>query len=253
MLYGGIEQMNENYRVLIAEDDPMVAMINSQYVEKAGCFEIAGICRNGKEVLDFLLDNKVDLILLDVFMPVMDGRETLKKIREEKTDVEVIMVTAANDSTTIEETVHLGVHDYLIKPFTFERLCISLEKFICKKNLLKENSKMTQSDVDSLMMNSSAGVLSSVSGSKTQATTLTSSTIMKNLPKGIQRKTLENIISYFEDNSGWSSADMISESLGISIVTVRNYMNYLVNVKVIVEDINYGTGGRPSMLYKKKS
>ena len=253
MLYGGIEQMNENYKVLIAEDDPMVAMINSQYVEKAGCFEIAGICRNGKEVLDFLLDNKVDLILLDVFMPVMDGRETLKKIREEKTDVEVIMVTAANDTTTIEETVHLGVHDYLIKPFTFERLCISLEKFICKKNLLKENSKMTQSDVDSLMMNSSAGVLSSVNGSKTQAASLSGSTIMKNLPKGIQRKTLENIISYFEDNSGWSSTDMISESLGISIVTVRNYMNYLVNVKVIVEDINYGTGGRPSMLYKKKS
>ena len=84
----------------------------------------------------------------------MNGTETLKKIREQKIDVEVIMVTAADDTATIEETVHLGVHDYLIKPFTFERFKISLEKFVTKKSLLKDNQKMNQNDIDNLMLNS---------------------------------------------------------------------------------------------------
>ena len=109
-----------SYRVLIVEDDPMVGMINSQFVKKAEGFEVAGMCRNGQEAVDFLSTNTVDLILLDVYMPVMNGVETLKKIRAMKISAEVIMVTAANDTATIEETMHLGVHDYLIKPFTFE-------------------------------------------------------------------------------------------------------------------------------------
>ena len=105
-----------NYKVLIVEDDPMVAMINEQYVLKNPSFTVAGTCRNGAEALQFLESNPVDLILLDVFMPVMNGTETLKKIRENKIDSEVIMVTAANDTATIEDTMHLGVLDYLIKP-----------------------------------------------------------------------------------------------------------------------------------------
>ena len=91
---------------------------------------------------------------------------------------------------------------------------------------------MNQSDIDNLMLNSAGNSL-------------------ENLPKGIQRKTLDNILSYFESNSGWCSTDIIADALGISIVTVRNYMNYLVRTKEITENINYSTGGRPSMLYKR--
>ena len=228
-----------NYKVLIVEDDPMVAMINSQFIKKVDGFEVAGMCRNGLEALDFLGENDVDLILLDVYMPVMNGTDTLKKIRTMKKAAEVIMVTAANDSATIEETMHLGVHDYLIKPFTFERFCSSLEKFKAKKQLLEENSVMDQSCVDNLIAQNNTAVAASSSDEP--------------LPKGIQKKTLCRITEYFETNSGWNSTDMISEALGISIVTVRTYMNYLVKTGIIKEDINYGTGGRPSMLYKKVS
>lgn len=236
-----------NYRVLIVEDDPMVAMINSQFVKKVDGFEVAGMCRNGLEAIDFLGENDVDLILLDVYMPVMDGTDTLKKIRTMKKTAEVIMVTAANDSNTIEESVHLGVHDYLIKPFTFERFAASLEKFKAKKQLLNENSVMDQSCVDNLFsQEASIGQADlTVAGNSEEQKS------MEALPKGIQKKTLSRIISYFDSNSGWSSTDMISEALGISIVTVRTYMNYLVKEKIITEDINYSTGGRPSMLYKK--
>ena len=245
-----------SYNVLIVEDDPMVAMINSQYVAKNPDFVVAGNCRNGQEAITFLQENSVDLVLLDVYMPVMTGTETLKKIRELKIAVEVIMVTAANDTQTIEETVHLGVLDYLIKPFNFERFNVSLEKFAAKKSLLKENPVMDQNCVDSLISNSAAAVQGKVQESSSSEEdgkkTLSINSLLgkETLPKGIQRKTLLLIESYFNKNTEWNTVDMISDAIGISIVTVRTYMNFLVQEKIIKEDINYSTGGRPSILYK---
>lgn len=220
------------YKVLVVDDDPMVADINKHYVEKNKQFSVTGIARNGEEALAFLKDNSADLIVLDVFMPIMDGIETLKNIRNQKLPSEVIMVTAANDTTTLEETMHLGVLDYLVKPFTLERLQISLEKFIAKDNLIKKNTILDQSKIDSLI------TLVSIKNDE--------------LPKGIQKNTLETILDCFTSSTNWYSVDMISEQIGVSIVTIRHYLNYLVQKKVLEESINYETGGRPSMLYRKR-
>lgn len=221
------------YYVLIVEDDPMVAMINEQYVCKNEQFTVVGSCRNGEDAIEFLKSNKVDLVVLDVFMPKMNGVETLKKIRELKISTDVIMVTAANDTTTLEETMNLGVIDYLIKPFAFERFQIALTKFESRITALKGTSTIDQSGIDSIMLHNQSAAQ-----------------IEKNLPKGIQEATLTKIMDYFDRNGGWQSGDMISEKIGVSIVTVRHYMNYLVEQKIITESINYETGGRPCMLYK---
>ena len=226
------------YKVLIVEDDPMVAMINEQYVCKNQHFKVAASCKNGQEALEFLETNKVDLIVLDVFMPYMNGIETLKKIREKKISAEVIMVTAANDAATIEETMHLGVIDYLIKPFAFERFQVALEKFIAHHTILSENNTLDQSCIDNMISNS---------GKKVSAEQ--SDIMEKELPKGIQKKTLLLIQEYLEQNPGWQTVGMIAEKLGISIVTARHYMNYLEEKEIITAEINYGTGGRPSILY----
>lgn len=222
------------FRVLIVDDDPMVSDINRHYVEKNPYFSVTGIAKNGEEALHFLEENDVNLVVLDVFMPVMDGIETLKQIRNRKEKVEVIMVTAANDTATLEQTMHLGVLDYLVKPFTLDRLQVSLEKFISKYNLINKNTVLDQNKIDSLITNHSV--------SKTEE-----------YPKGIQKKTLEKILSYFETISYWQSVDMISEKIGISVVTIRHYLNYLVQTKVLEETINYETGGHPSVLYRKKN
>ena len=263
------------YRVLIVEDDPMVAMINEQYVCKNKDFTVVKSCRNGQEALDFLMgkdsgaggdatgamggacggaaggacgtegvrgaDAKIDLIIMDVFMPYMDGIETLKKIREEKIDSEVIMVTAANDAATLEETMHLGVIDFLIKPFAYERFQIALEKFAAKKEALRQTSGVIdQNYVDNL-----------ISG-KTSAGG--SPSLQKNveLPKGIQQKTLNLITAYMSKKDGWISGDKIADDVGLSLVTIRHYMNYLVDIGKVRADINYETGGRPSVLYSVK-
>lgn len=225
------------YKVLIVEDDPMVSMINEQYVNKNPKFEVALICKNGQEALDYLDKAEVDLIVLDVFMPYMDGIETLKKIREKKVSSEVIMVTAANDSSTIEQTMHLGVIDYLIKPFAYDRFQVALEKFVSKYTALKQNAVLDQSSIDSMISNGAAG------GSSDE---------QELLPKGIQKKTLLMIQDYWKKENNWQTVDMVSEKLGISIVTARHYLNYLEEQGEIQSDINYETGGRPSVLYKRK-
>ena len=230
------------YKVLIVEDDPMVAMINEQYVSKNPQFEVVTSCRNGKEVFEYLKNNKVDLIVLDVYMPYMTGVEILKKIRENNFPSEVIMVTAANDSNTIEETMHLGVIDYLIKPFAFERFQVALEKLIAHHATLSKNNVLDQSGIDNMIFNS-CKTLSEMNDCIEQ----------QKLPKGIQKKTLILIQEYFDKNPGWHTVIMIAEKLGISIVTARHYMNYLEAEDIITSEINYGTGGRPCILYKRKN
>jgi len=234
------------YNVLIVEDDPMVAMINTQYVCRNKEFCVINSCKNGRDALNFLessansdSEKKIDLIIMDVFMPYLNGIETLKKIREKKISSEVIMVTAANDPATLEEAMYLGVIDFLIKPFAYERFQVALEKFAAKKEALRgATSTIDQDYVDSLISNSSQQGLqtSNLGGS--------------GLPKGIQQKTLEVIKKYLNETSTWISGDTIAEEVGLSSVTIRHYMNYLVNQKYVKETINYETGGRPSMLYK---
>ena len=227
------------YKALIVEDDPMVAMINEQYVSKNKNFVVVRTCRNGQEALDFLLssDGKdVDLVIMDVFMPYLSGIETLKKIREEKIKCEVIMVTAANDPATLEETMHLGVLDFLIKPFAYERFQVALEKFMNNAEAFRGATQtIDQSYVDSLISNNGNPHTNNES----------------NLPKGIQQKTLALITDYMKEKTGWVNGDQIAEDVGLSCVTVRHYMTYLMEIKKIHGEINYETGGRPSMLYKR--
>lgn len=220
------------YKVLVVEDDPMVRMINEQYVRMNKDFCIASSVKNGQEALDYIKGNKVDLVILDVFMPFMNGVEFLKKIREQKLKTEVIMVTAANDTATLEETMHLGVIDYLVKPFALERFQVALEKFTAKMNAINGSNVLDQNLIDSIISNSPQKK-------------------SKEYPKGIQEKTLERIKTCFENKNDWHSVELIAEKLGISIVTVRHYVNYLVKEGFLQESINYETGGRPSMLYKK--
>lgn len=66
--------------MLIYEDDPMVAELNKGYLNQMEGFQWIGTISDGLKALDFLTKNQVDLILLDVFMPQMNGMELLKKL-----------------------------------------------------------------------------------------------------------------------------------------------------------------------------
>lgn len=220
------------YKILIVEDDPMVAMINEQYIKRNKNFEVVGICKDGESALSFLEENEVDLLVLDVYMPHMDGFETLRMIRNKQVTVDVIMVTAANDRESLEKALHLGIVDYLVKPFTFDRFQMALEKYIVQNNALKDIDTLNQTNIDHIIDNARK----------------------KNgdaFPKGIQEKTLQHILEYLKENHGlWFTGDELAEKVGLTSVTVRRYMNYLVESGRVIGEMNYETGGRPCMKYK---
>ena len=220
------------YKVLIVEDDPMVAMINEQYIKRNKNFELVGKCSNGSSALDFLDNNDVDLLILDVYMPKMDGFETLRRVRNKKITVDAIMVTAANDRASLEEALHLGIVDYLVKPFTFDRFQMALEKYISQNNALRDFETLNQKNIDHIIDNT-----------RKKSDDL--------YPKGIQEKTVDLIMEYLKANEGKRfTGDDIAEKVGLTGVTVRRYMNYLAESGRVTGEMNYETGGRPCMKYR---
>lgn len=145
---------NAMYKVLIVEDDPMVAMINEQYIKRNKNFQLVGKCKDGAAALEFLAQNSVDLIVLDVYMLHMDGLETLRTIRNRQIPVDAIMFTAANDRNSVEEALHLGIVDYLVKPFTFDRFQMALEKYISQSNAFRDFDTLNQKNIDHIIDNS---------------------------------------------------------------------------------------------------
>lgn len=220
------------YKVLIVEDDPMVSMINEQYVNRNKAFRVVQKCKNGKSALEYLENNDVDLIVLDVYMPLMDGFETLRQIRKNKKSVDIIMVTAANDRASLEEALHLGVVDYLVKPFTYDRFRIALDKYVSQIAALKDIDTLNQKNIDFIIENA-----------RKKSEEL--------YPKGIQEKTLQTILDEMKKNpSKWMTGDEIAERIGLTGVTVRRYLNYLTEKGILLSEIDYETGGRPCMRYR---
>ena len=142
------------------------------------------------------------------------------------------MVTAANDRNSLEEALHLGVVDYLVKPFTFDRFQMALEKYISQNSALKDVETLNQKNIDHIIDNA-----------RKKSDDLH--------PKGIQEKTTELILEYLKENSGRSfTGDEIAEKVGLTGVTVRRYMNYLAESGRVIGEMNYETGGRPCMKYR---
>ena len=121
--------------VVIVEDDPMVMEINRQYMERIPEVRVVACCRNGNEALRFLSNHTVDILIVDMFMPQMTGIDLLRELRSRGNASDVIMVTADNSVKSIKEAMSLGITDYLIKPFEFERFRTAVQKCIAKRDL----------------------------------------------------------------------------------------------------------------------
>ena len=188
----------------------MIASINQTFLSRDPRFSLAAVFHSGQEALEWLRKRPVELLILDVYMPRMSGLELLRELRAEEITLDVIMVTAANDSKTVDALLKLGVADYLVKPFTARRFQQALDTF-CRQR----------------------------------------EAISAPVPKGLQLRTLARVRECLaQAPREGCTCEALSEQVGLSSVTVRRYLTYLVGRGEAVSRINYDTGGRPSLLYR---
>lgn len=219
--------------VLIVEDDPMVGFINKQYLDNIGDLKVLGPVCEEEEIISLLEKEKIDLILLDIFLPKKSGIEILKNLRKKKYLVDVIIISAANSVEEIKAAFAYGAIDYLIKPFQFERFEESINKYKLRYDLLNNELKVKQRDIDNIYSNQNNKFC--------------------NLPKGLNRLTLDKILDFLSNNSNdvWTLRE-IANKVNLSNVTVKKYMDYLEQTDKVYVETTCGNIGRPEFKYDLK-
>ncbi len=126
-------------KILIVEDDQNISKLVRYNLEKAGFVCLSSI--TGEGALDILEQESVDLVVLDVMLPKMDGFETCKEIRQDPatSDVPVIMLTARGEEVDRIVGFELGADDYIVKPFSPRELVLRV-KSILKRGKPKEKT-----------------------------------------------------------------------------------------------------------------
>ena len=114
--------------VAVVDDDQRLRTLIAEELIDEGVHPVS--CRNGQELLDLLDKEQIDLILMDVMMPGMDGLSCLSQLRARGNSIPVLMVTALNDEVKRKEAEDHGAADYILKPDLFERLPALLQQHL---------------------------------------------------------------------------------------------------------------------------
>lgn len=219
--------------VLVVEDDPMVMEIHKRFILSTEGYSVAGTASDGAEAFRFLEENEeeVDLVILDIFMPEMDGIETLRKIRQTRKNVDIIIVSAAHESETVKRVLRHGAFDYIVKPFTYERFSKALRSFQ-EYHERGMSSDLSQEEIDSIFSMRNDNQKGRI------------------LPKGLNSNKLERIEEIMRREPCPLCADEMAELAGVSRVTARRYLEYLVSTSRAVVEQCYREVGRPVNKYR---
>lgn len=221
-------------KTVIVEDDPMVAQINHRYLEKVQGFELIQLASSVEEAVPAIKNQEVDLILLDIYMPGEDGWTLLSQIRGLGKEIDIIIISAACDSFSIQKGMRYGVVDYLIKPFEFERFRCALTKYKEEITFIHKQDQISQGDLDNYLF-------------RTEQQT----NLEFELPKGLSKNTLNKTwLKIVEKQGVVFSTEEMAHEVGISRVSMRKYLFFLADIHIIETDIVYGKIGRP--IYKHR-
>ena len=221
------------YRVLIVEDDFRVANIWKEFTLTLPEFSVTNTAKSGVEALENLQKQSTDLMIMDVYMPDIDGVELLREVRKLGLALDVIAITAAKESKIVQRIVRMGVIDYIIKPCALERFQAALNRFKQVRETF-DKEELEQGELDQLLHRSVASFGNS-----------------RKLPKGMQELTMKKVLHCFDNNPYARSAEEITKATGLSLATVQRYLRYLAESELIKKELTYGSQGRPEHKYSK--
>ena len=128
--------------IAIADDQEMTVEMLSNIVASQDDFVLAGTAGNGEEALDLVRRCKPQILLLDMIMPLVDGKEVMRQLQSDETispDTKVIVVTAADRRALAEEMFALGALYYIIKPFDSETIIQSIRAALGRELILESS------------------------------------------------------------------------------------------------------------------
>ena len=133
--------------VLVVDDDIAISALLQQYLQERGL--VVHTVDSGRRCLEFIAEQQVQAIVLDVMMPIMDGFETLREIRK-VSNTPVIMLTARGDSMDRIVGLEMGADDYMSKPFEPRELLARLKALFRRMNRVPTNTVPTSIQVGRL-------------------------------------------------------------------------------------------------------
>lgn len=223
-------------RVLIVDDDFMVARIHKGFVERTPGFEVVGVAHNGAEALEQLDRLSPDLVLLDVYLPDTSGLDLLQHMRERAPELDVLVISAAREAETVRRALRGGIVHYLIKPFSYDDLRVRLEHYREAYRALApagDEGEIDQAEVDRVF-----GARAPTPRPETR------------LPKGFSAETLRLVEEQLSAAAGDLSAAETAGLLGVSRVSARRYLEHLVETGKAEVRLRYGEVGRPERRYQ---
>ncbi len=116
-------------KILVVDDSKIIRRVLVNTLKEAG-HEVIAEAANGEEALKELENVAPDLVTLDITMPVMDGLEALKAIREKYPDLKVIMISAAGQKNKVLQALKNGALDFIRKPFEKEDMLETIGKYV---------------------------------------------------------------------------------------------------------------------------
>lgn len=226
------------YGILVVEDDFRIADIHRAFIEQSDGFKVVAVARNGAEAREQMARHAaaIQLVLLDAYLPDVEGLELLWALRRDYVQVDIVMVTAAREVDTISEALRGGVFDYLIKPIEASRMQQMLARFRRERAALACRNEMNQAELDQVLSRAQPVETGPASG--------------RSLPKGIDRLTLRSVVEALKDARQPLAATQVAHAMGASRSTARRYLEFLVSVQVVEAELGYGDVGRPERRYR---
>lgn len=229
--------------VLVVDDDFMVAKLHGRYVSALDGFTVVGMAHTGTDALRAARRLRPDLVLLDVYLPDMDGVQVLRELRaaEEREggahSTDALFITAARDAGVVRSALRAGALHYLIKPFHRTALQEQLQHVASLRNRLdtldEACREARQEDVDHIF------------GARPPGS--------RELPKGLAAHTADLVERVLRAHPAGLSASECAEAGALSRVSARRYLEYFAVTGRAEVSLRYGGTGRPERRYRAVS
>ncbi|WP_024367550.1 response regulator [Arthrobacter sp. TB 26] len=232
-------------RTLIIDDDVAVAGIHHGFLLARGGFDVVSLAHTGQQGLDLAAELRPELVLLDIHLPDMSGLDVLQQLRGRQQALDVLVITASRELETVRGAMAGGVLHYLVKPFTSQALNERLDEYVLLRRELAAGGAagpLDQDSIDRLVAPSRRAVVADSGAAPVPGSAV-------RLPKGLSRPTLDAVIEALKSTPDDVSAAGMALQLGLSRVSARRYLEYLVIHGFARLTPRYGAAGRPENRY----